>query len=250
MREGGGDAAFADLAARYDRLRPVDDGWWEVFDALVEAGRLDVPGGRVLDVGCGTGRLVDVLARRGVRAWGVDPSAEMLAQARRCRPPGGGFKQAPAEGLPFKAGWFDGAVMRQVVQHVDLDAAFAEAARVLRPGGRLALATFHPDHFDSVWVARAVPRVAEIDRERFPGPERLLDALRGAGFARPETLRLRQAATLSRAEALERLRGRFISTLHLLSDEELAEAVARAERDLPETVESTLDWLVLGAERP
>jgi ubiquinone/menaquinone biosynthesis C-methylase UbiE len=242
-----GDAAFAELAGRYDRLRPVDAGWWEVLEALVEAGRLET--GRVLDIGCGTGRVVDVLARRGARAWGVDPSAEMLAEARGCRPPGGGFKQARAERLPFKDGWFDAAVMRQVVQHLELDAAFAEAARVLRPGGRLAIATFHPDHFASVWVAQVVPRVAEIDRARFPGPERLVASLVGAGFAEPEIRRLRQAVTLTRAEALERLRGRFISTLHLLSDEELAEAVARAEHELPEPVESTLDWLVLGAER-
>jgi len=243
----GGDAPFAELAARYDRLRPVDAGWWEVFDALVETGRLG--SGRVLDIGCGTGRMADVLARRGARVWGVDPSAEMLAHARRCRPPGGGFKQARAERLPFKDGWFDAAVMRQVVHHVELDAAFAEAARVLRADGRLAIATFHPDHFDSVWVARLLPRVAEIDRARFPGPERLVAALRAAGFAEPELRRLRQGVTLTRPEALERLRGRFISTLHLLDDEELADGVARAERELPATFESTLDWLIVGAER-
>ena len=77
MGEPRGEAAFAELAAGYERLRPVDAGWWEVLDALVEAGGLE-SGMRGLDIGCGTGRLVAVLARRGLRAWGVDPSAEML----------------------------------------------------------------------------------------------------------------------------------------------------------------------------
>ena len=43
----------------------------------------DFRGRRVLDVGCGTGRLADALAERGAKVWGVEPSAEMLAQARR-----------------------------------------------------------------------------------------------------------------------------------------------------------------------
>ncbi len=217
---------FGALAERYDELRPRDAVWEAVLDALVELGRLDR--GRVLDIGCGTGRIAEALAARGARAWGVDPSPEMLAVARRRHIPGGGFKQADAERLPFKAGWFDGALMRQVVQHVELVPAFAEAARVLAPGGRLTIGTFHPDHFETVWIARLIPRVAEIDRERFPDPETLTAALGSAGFAEPETRRLTLTKTLTRDEALARLRGRFISTLHLLTEDELAAGIAAA----------------------
>ncbi len=235
------------MAERYDELRPRDAVWEAVFDALVELGRLDR--GRVLDIGCGTGRIAEALAARGVRAWGVDVSPEMLAVAKRRHVPGGGFKQADAERLPFKAGWFDAALMRQVVQHVDLARAFAEAHRVLAPGGRLTIGTFHPDHFETVWIARLIPRVAEIDRGRFPDPEELTAAVTAAGFEDPDTRRLTLTKTLTREEALGRLRGRFISTLHLLTDEELAAGIADAEQ-LPDEFETTLDWLVLAAEKP
>ncbi len=171
----------------------------------------------------------------------------MLAVAKSRHVPGGGFKQAEAERLPFKAGWFDGALMRQVVQHVELVPAFTEAARVLAPGGRLTIGTFHPDHFETVWIARLIPRVAEIDRARFPDPPTLTAALTAAGFAEPETRRLTLTKTLAREEALRRLRGRFISTLHLLTEEELAAGIASAE-ELPDEFETTLDWLVLAAE--
>jgi ubiquinone/menaquinone biosynthesis C-methylase UbiE len=244
----GGADHFAGLAARYDELRPADDAWVEVLEALIRLGRLDY--GRVLDVGCGTGQAAEALAARGARVWGVDPSSAMLERARERHLPGGGVKQARAERLPFKPGWFDGVLMRQVVQHVDRPAAFAEAFRVLRPGGRLAIATFHPDHLHEVWISRLVPRVAELDEGRFPPQEVLEAELRAAGFAQPVVERLRQTRPISREAAVERLRGRFISTLSLVTDDELAEGIARAERDLPERFDATLDWLLLAAERP
>ncbi len=181
--------------------------------------------------------------------WGVDPSEEMLAQARARRLPGGGFRRASAEELPFKDGWFDAALLRQVVHLVERPRALAELSRVVRPGGRVVIATFHPDHFRTVWVARLAPRVAELDRARFPTPASLREELGRAGFRVVGERRIVQDVVLSREVALERLRGRFISTLLLLDDEELAEAVERAERELPASIESTLDWLLVVGER-
>jgi SAM-dependent methyltransferase len=245
-RAGSQDDHFREIAARYDELRTGEHSTGELLDLLVELGRLDE--GRVLDIGCGTGRVAEAVAARGARVWGVDRSEAMLAEARRRAVAGGGFKLADAERLPFKDGWFDAALMRQVVHHVDRPAAFAEARRILRPGGRLAIATFHPEHFDTIWIAQLLPRVAEIDRLRFPDEDTLRDDLAGAGFRDVRSRRLSERHTVTRAEALERLRGRFISTLALLDDAELEDGVARAERELPERFEARLEWLVLAAD--
>src|SRR5262245_19418501 len=99
---------FDRCAARYDELRPVDANWWQLFDRLVELGELR--GARVLEVGCGTGRLADALAERALaRVWAVDASAEMVARAKEL---GVNARVARAEALPFTRGWFDAAVMR------------------------------------------------------------------------------------------------------------------------------------------
>jgi 2-polyprenyl-3-methyl-5-hydroxy-6-metoxy-1,4-benzoquinol methylase len=64
----------------------VDDNWLEVFEVVVR--EADLRGARVLDVGCGTGKFARVLTERGLaRVWGIDPSSEMLAEARACRLP-------------------------------------------------------------------------------------------------------------------------------------------------------------------
>jgi predicted RNA methylase len=61
------------MAAAYDDVRPVDDNWREVFELVVAEAELR--GARVLDAGCGTGRLAAALADSGIaRVWGVDRS--------------------------------------------------------------------------------------------------------------------------------------------------------------------------------
>jgi ubiquinone/menaquinone biosynthesis C-methylase UbiE len=225
-------------------LRPYDDNWREVAETLIR--EADLAGRRVLDIGCGTGRFLAQLAVVA-KAWGVDASPEMLEVART-RAAGAGLKLGSAEELPFKDGWFERATMWLVAHLLDRRRAFAEAARVIVPGGRFAVATFDPSYFDSFWLNALFPSMEAVDRARFPTATELESELTGAGFD-VRLLRLSQRGSLAREDALERIRGKHISTFDLITDEEYAAGLARAERELPERVDYRVEWLVAVAAR-
>jgi ubiquinone/menaquinone biosynthesis C-methylase UbiE len=192
-------------------------------------------------VGCGTGRFALALAERGSRVWGIDASAEMVKLARQR---GVNAKRARAEALPFKEGWFERALLVLVVHVLDRPSAFAELHRVLTPEGRLVIGTFDHAQFDDYYLNPYFPSLADIDRERFPTGEALEAELQSAGFAaRIQPVNL--STSWSRDRILERIRGRFISTLQLVSDAEFAEGLARAERELPDRVEAEQHLLVV-----
>jgi ubiquinone/menaquinone biosynthesis C-methylase UbiE len=205
----------------------------------------DLLGKRVLDIGCGTGRLAAALQERGNRVWGVDPSPEMVALAKEL---GVNAKVARAEQLPFKEGWFERAVLGLTVHLLERPQAFAELRRVLAPEGLALIATFDPSHFDRFWLNQIFPSLERIDRERFPTEGQLVEEFVAAGFE-PRVARLRQRAEIDREAALERIRGRYISTLELLSDEEYDAGLEKAERELPDEIVYGLEWLVVIAVR-
>jgi SAM-dependent methyltransferase len=201
----------------------------------------------VLDIGCGTGRFLAQLAEIA-KAWGVDASPEML-EVGRTRAGEAGLKLGSAEELPFKDGWFERATMWLVAHLVNRPRAFAEAHRVLAPEGRFAVATFDPSYFDEFWLNELFPSMEAVDRDRFPTAPELEAELQGAGFE-VRLLRLSQRGSLARLDALERIRGKHISTFDLISDEEYEAGLARAERELPERVDYRVEWLVAVAVRP
>src|SRR5919106_4969098 len=209
---------FARLAESYDRLRPVDERWLETVERMVELG--DLRGRRVLDVGCGTGRLAIVLAERhAARVWGIDSSAEMLDVARS-KQPALGWKLASAEALPFRDGWFERAVTALVVHHLDRPLAFGEIRRVLTDDGRFVISTPNPEGFDAHWLARLFPSFVANERARFPDAETLDRELRAAGFTKVVVEPFALERRFSREFGLERLRGRYGSMFDLLSDDE------------------------------
>ncbi|MFJ2055674.1 class I SAM-dependent methyltransferase [Streptomyces sp. NPDC087908] len=130
-----------------DRVRSQEDLYRRVLDA---AGPLT--GRRILEVGCGLGVGCALALReyRPERVTGLDIHPEQLERARRTNAellagsaPGLRFVRGAAERMPFGDGEFDRVHSVEAAQHFDDMAAFArEAARVLRPGGRVVVASF------------------------------------------------------------------------------------------------------------
>ena len=129
-----------------------------------------------------------------------------------------------------------------VVHLVDRAAAFAEARRVL--AGRTARRRHvRPVALRRVLAERAFPSLERIDRARFPTGTQLVAELELRASTRSRRGSIRQRVG-SREEALERLRARHISTLQLIDEDEYERGLAEAERTLPATVRSDLNWLV------
>lgn len=244
---------FSLIAERYDDLRPAGRGWQELAELTLArlAGAT-----RLLDLGCGTGRFA-VLAqeRLGCLTWGVDSSPEMLAEAKARRPGGRGigWKLGDARALPFKDGWFDAAHLHLVLHLIDdRRRVLGELQRVLTPGGRLVIVTFRPQHFTGFHLNRYFPSIPAIDSARFADPELVAAELAGLGFSSTRAEPFTQRVSLEPADLLERVRGRYISTLQHLPADEYARGLELLARDVAAgraPTETVLEWSLVSALR-
>jgi len=143
-------SAIAYRTAHADELEALRDLY--VGEAAVERALLDMlvgegPIGRLLDIGTGTGRILELLAPHSEQSVGLDVDHEMLQVARaalgEAQLSRAGVRHGDLHRPPFEPGSFDVAVMHHVLHLLDAPgAAIADAARLLRPGGRLLVADF------------------------------------------------------------------------------------------------------------
>ncbi len=135
-----------EVAADYSHQAASYDQRWATYVAQSVAltlAQCDVqPGQRLLDVGCGTGTLLQTALKQtpGFQAVGVDVTAAMLAIARQKLPAPVTLQQASAESLPFASNSFDWVVSSSMFHYLSSPrTALSEMRRVLRPGGYLVL---------------------------------------------------------------------------------------------------------------
>jgi SAM-dependent methyltransferase len=172
--------SFGSVAEEYDRFRPsYPDALLDDLAALRPAS--------VLDIGCGTGKAARALAERGLDVLGLEVDARMAAVARR--------HGVPVEVSAFET-WddrdrsFDLIIAAQAWHWIDPVAGPAKAARLLRPGGTLALFWNHEDggtEFDAAYRAHA-PHLADA-ADPAPGRPSYADRLTASGLFTDVTAR-------------------------------------------------------------
>jgi ubiquinone/menaquinone biosynthesis C-methylase UbiE len=162
-------AYFRENAAQWHRIRSL-----YVEERVVEAALLDIVAAAdprdLLDIGTGTGRMLEILAPRVERALGIDQSREMLAVARvnleRAGLDNGVVRLGDMYRLALPDASFDAVVVHQVLHYAERPAAaIAESARVLRPKGLLVIVDFAPHALEYLRAEHAHRRLGFTDAE-------------------------------------------------------------------------------------
>lgn len=179
-REAAAETYFARHAGEWDELRALHSADAEVERRLAEA-LADAPLGALLDIGTGTGRIAELFADHAERIVALDKNLEMLrvARAKLQHLPTARIElvQGDFADLQFAAASFDTVILHQVL-HFATDPApvLAEAARVLRDGGRIAIVDFASHNREELRTRHQHARLGFSDRQ-------MAELLKAAGFA-------------------------------------------------------------------
>jgi len=235
MKEDATRRYYDEFSGWYERER--GRGYHALIDDLeVRVVEEHLRGGRALEVGCGTGLILERVARVAERAVGVDLSAGMLQQAKAR---GLDVMQGLATALPFADASFDVTYSFKVLAHVpEIELALAEMARVTRPGGVVLAEFYNP--WSIRYLAKRLGPARAISKNtteaavytRFDSPRRIKEIL-------PRTVRL------------EGFRGvRVLTpTARLVSLPILGPALQAAEHALLDSPAATLGGFLIAVAR-
>ena len=193
-RAASAAAWFEDHAGEWDAIRSLhvaDSEIEEAMAGLIGEGDL----GALIDIGTGTGRMLELFGDRAESALGIDRSSEMLrlARAKLHGRANTELRQADLYALPMGDGAADVAILHHVLHFAQQPgAAIAEAARVLGPGGRLLIADFAPHDREELRQKAAHSRLGFADEQM-------------AGWFGPAGLALAETKTLEGGELTVKL---------------------------------------------
>ncbi|MBO6944933.1 metalloregulator ArsR/SmtB family transcription factor [Altererythrobacter sp.] len=178
-REETAQAYFTRHAGEWDELRQLHSSDAQVEKALVDA-LADANLGDLLDIGTGTGRIAELLSEGASKVTALDKSLEMLklARAKLQHLPAGKAELVPGDftDLPFAEAQFDTVVLHQVLHFAqEPELVLQEAARVTRPGGRIAIVDFAAHNHEELRTRYAHTRLGFADNQ-------IKQMLRDAGY--------------------------------------------------------------------
>lgn len=173
-------AVRADRAAAAERYFTAHAGQWDAMRSLhvaeseVEAAMAralsDSPIGMLIDIGTGTGRMIELFGERALHATGIDRSPEMLrlARAKLAESPltKWDLRQGDISALPVEVEQGDTVIMHQVLHFIPApEAAVLQAARLVKPGGRLLIVDFAPHERETLRTEDAHARLGFSDTQ-------------------------------------------------------------------------------------
>lgn len=166
-RAAAASAWFEANAGQWDAIRSLHIAESEV-EAAMKRALGDAPIGQLIDIGTGTGRMLELFGPQAGQLLGIDRSSEMLRLARAKLAERGldraELRQADLYALPLTDGQADVAILHHVLHFAQQPgAAIAEAARVLNPGGRLLIADFAPHDREELRARDAHTRLGFSD---------------------------------------------------------------------------------------
>jgi ubiquinone/menaquinone biosynthesis C-methylase UbiE len=223
----------SDIHLSYDESRklPVEtiQLWLEAIGRRLAKDSIKI----IVDLGCGTGRFSLPLAEYfSAQLIGIDPSTKMLGTARESISSASiEFVQGAAEEIPLPDGYADLLFLSMVFHHIqNKERAFREFARVLKPDGFLCMRTSTKEALNSYIWMRYFPRAQQIELERIPSRNHILEILQIHEFKLCAHDILYQYYAKNLSEYFDKLSLRGISSLQMIPDDEFKQGLRNFEQ--------------------
>jgi len=152
------------IGVNYNATRRADPYLFEQLHNLLSPTHL----GKYLDIGCGTGNYTVEFSKKGYTFTGIDPSIEMLEKAN-AKSTLVTWKNGKAEHIDLPSTGIDGIIASLTIHHwQDLEQAFCEIDRVLKPKGKMVLFTSTPKQMQGYWLCHYFPKMMEDSMNQMP----------------------------------------------------------------------------------